>query len=204
MKAKLSMIRKYVLLLTIVGLCMTNGCQSVKQGSRFLKSEFRLRKVSGLKIGGVDVLSKKSVKELNLQEGLTLVSQIKQRRLVTDLTVDIQVKNPNDEVASLEGFQYVLVIDGKEILNDEIRETLQVGGNQQAIFSVTSRFDLVKAAKNTGYDTLLRLALGMVDSKQQPVKFDLYFRPYLRVLNKKVRYPDFIKLSRTYQSGRLK
>ena len=196
--------RSMMLLFTLVVLCFSNGCESIKRGSRFIKCEFRILKVSGLKIGGVDALNKKSVKDFKLQEGLSLVNQIKQRQLPTELTVDIQVKNPNQEIASLEGFQYVLVIDGKEILSDELKQTIEVGGLQQRVFSVTSRFDLVKAAKNTGYDTLLRLALGMVDSKQQPVKFDLYFRPYLRVLNKKVRYPDFIKLSRTYQSGRLK
>lgn len=204
MKTRLSFIPRSLLILLIAGLCITSGCQSIREGSRFLKCEFRMRKVSGLVIGGVNVLNKKSVNDFKMMEGLSLVSQIKERQLITDLTVDIQVKNPNDEIAQLEGFQYVLVIDGKEVLNDEIKQTLQVGGKQQAVFSVTSRFDLVKSAKNTGYDTLLRLALGLVDSSQQPVKFDLYFRPTLRVLKKKVRYPDFIKLSRTYQSGRLK
>ncbi|MGB3468530.1 MAG: hypothetical protein WBA74_24810 [Cyclobacteriaceae bacterium] len=180
---------------------LVGSCQSLKKNARFARCEFRITKVSSLEIGGIQTLDKNSLKDFNFQQGLILANQIRQKKLMADVTLNIQVKNPNDLSASLEGFQYVIVIDGKEVLNKEITSTVDIGGNSQAIFALRTRFDLVKAASDTGYDTLLRMVLGLVDNRQQPVKFDMYFRPYLKVLNKRVKYPDFIKLSSVYQGG---
>jgi len=193
-----------VLVIMLIGTVVFSGCKSLRENARFAKCEFKTRRISRLSIGGIETLEKKSINDFNLQEGLVLASQIKQRKLITKMTVDIQAKNPNEKPASLEGFQYVLVIDGKEIINDELKTTIQIPGYGESQFSVNSTFDLIKAAKDTGYDTLLRMALGLIDRNQQPVTFDLYFRPYLKIMDKKVKYPDFIKLSSVYQAGQFK
>lgn len=191
---------RIILMIMVIG-PMISGCKSLKENARFARCEFRIERVSSLEIGGIETLNKQSLKNFGFQEGLILANQIRQKKLMADITLHLSVKNPNELKASLEGFQYVIAVDGKEILNHEIDSEVEIAGNSSALFAFRTRFDLVKAARDTGYDTLLRMALGLVDSNQQPVLFDLYFRPYLKVAGKKVKYPDFIKLSSVYSKG---
>lgn len=192
---------RFLLITLTVLLFSFSGCKSLKENKRFAKCEFKTKRISRLSIGGIEILNKRSINDFSMQEGLRLAYQVKQQKLITNLTVDLQVKNPNSDPATLRGFQYVLVIDGKEIINTELNSVLNIPGYGERVFGVTSRFDLIKAAKDTGYDTLLKLALGLAEGRQQPVNFDLYFRPKIYVMDKKVKYRDFIKLSATYQGG---
>ncbi len=195
--------RVLFIVLTLIAFSFS-GCKSLKENARFAKCEFKTRRISKLAIGGVQILNKRSINDFTTQEGLSLVYQAKQQKLITNLTVDVQVKNPNNELATLRGFQYVLVIGGKEIINTEIKSVLDIPANGERVFGVNSRFDLIKAAKDTGYDTLLKLAIGLTEGRGQPVKFDLYFRPSIYIKDKKVKYKDFIKLSSVYQGGTFK
>ncbi|MEL6561812.1 MAG: hypothetical protein AAFQ94_26740 [Bacteroidota bacterium] len=182
----------------------SSGCQSLKNKARYEQCEFRISGVNRLAIAGVEMLNKRAFKDFTTNEGLTLAYQVKQQKLVTNLGLSLQVRNPNDEAAQLRGVHYVLVIDGKEIINSEINSTVNILPKGSSAFTLSSRFDLIKAAKDTGYDTLLKLALGLTQGSNQPVNFDLYFRPKVYINDKKVKYKDFIKLSSQYQNGIVK
>ena len=181
-----------------------SGCKSMKDNARFAKCEFKISGINRLSIGGVEMLNKKTIRDFTTNEGLKLAYQVKQRKLITDLTLRLQVRNPNNEPAQLRGVHYVLVIDGKEIINTELSSTVSVAARGASSFTLNSRFDLIKAAENTGYDTLLKLALGLSEGKNQPVNFDLYFRPKVYINDKKVKYKDFIKLSPVFQANSFK
>ena len=194
----------HLLIFLTVFTLFLGGCKSLKNKAQYAPCEFRISGIDRLAIGGVDMLNKRTFNDFTTNEGLRLVYQVKQQKLITNLGVEIQVRNPNSEPAKLKGVHYVLVIDGKEIINSEVSSTVNISPNGTSSFTIDSRFDLFKAAKDAGYDTLLKLALGLTQGSNQAVNFDLYFRPKIYINDKKVKYKDFIKLSSKFQNGKVK
>jgi len=178
------------------------NCSGLKGNGSLAKCEFKTNRISKVTFSGVDITNKRSINDFQLQEGLFLANEIKNQRLKTEVVMELSVRNPNAEAALLQGIQYVLVFDGKEILNEESKYEILVKGNGRQTFSTAFKFNLLDAAKNAGYDTIIQTALGLIDGKNQPASFDLYIRPNIKVNDKKIKYQDFIKLNTLYQSGR--
>ncbi len=194
---------KFSVLILVVILCgFFQSCHSVKGNASLQKCEFKTNKVTRVAFSGVDVLGKKSINDFQIHEGLFIASEVKNKKLTTDITMDLSVKNPNSLPADLKGIQYVLVFDGKEILNEESKNEVTIKPNGINSIPVSFRFDLLKLVEDTGYDKILNVALSLVNRNRQPASFDLYIRPHVRVNNKKIKYSDFIKLSNVYQSDK--
>ncbi len=175
------------------------NCQSVRETRRFSKCQFKINRVVQLKAAGVDLLSKKKFSDLKFNEGVRLGKAISNNSMPVLLTVNVDVNNPNKHPAALEGFDYRLFLDGKEVLIGSYNRRTEIPAYTAKSINPSFQFDLLSVVKNTDYKTIVNLIFGMFNEKHEPVKIVLLIKPHIRVLGKKVKYPDYIKLSKAYQ-----
>ena len=164
------MIKKILIVVILIGFF---GCKSLNETRRFAKCQFRLHKITKLDAANVDLYNKRKLRDLSWNEGLRIGKSVAKRTLPINLGLSVDIKNTNKHPAALEGFDYKLFIDDKEVLVGSYDARTEVPPN--SIIRVTSvfRFDLMRVVGSADYESLINIVLGLMNEKHEPVNITL-------------------------------
>lgn len=192
----------FPLLFVLVGLVAINtSCRSISQGKRLSRCEFRLESLQNIKLANVQIDKVKSITDLNLLDaGKITLAFARNSSLPMDMTVNIEVKNPNSKTAGLNELKWILYIDDIQMAEGQSTQRFEVPANGTSILPLNVNLDLKKALQGKSRDALLKFAFNLAGFGRRASRVKVRAKPSFKVLGGTIRYPGYIKITREFSS----
>ena len=173
------------------------GCDVMKQvGSAYMMTQctYAYNSVSKLSIAGID-LSKK-LSPMDLLKVTPLLTGTA-NSVPMNLTVGIDVTNPHQTEALLQGLQYILSIDGVQFTTGAVNDAVSVPATATRMMPLNLGFDLATLLSGSSKDAAVNIVkniVGIGDTKSN-VKFEI--KPSFKVGSQIVSSPVYIPIEFT-------
>ncbi|MDO7846965.1 hypothetical protein Q5H92_11395 [Hymenobacter sp. M29] len=152
--------------------------KQVQQAKAFKGVDVRLVNIEQATVAGIDVTRVRQASDLTTIQKAALLAGYASRNLPLRMRVNLEFRNPNDETAALNEFDYIALIDGKEVAKGRSTQRIEVpanGGVTTAPIDVNS--NLRDAIGDQTENSLADFVLGLADGDRQPVRLTLRLKP---------------------------
>jgi len=187
--------KKKILALFLITVSLVS-CSSLQQGLsstyNMINCDYSYKSITGLTVSG-----------MNLSNGLSVTSIPKVTSILTgsatsiplNFTLNLDVKNPNQSAAMLNGLQYIISIDDIQFTTGSLNQTLNIGAGQTQVLPLTIGLDLATLMKSNSKDAVVDIAKNFIGigSKQSNVSVQL--KPTFMIGSVPVTSPVYIPVS---------
>ncbi len=184
-------------------LLVSVSCKQLKQMANFTKCEFRMNSVQNTTLAGVNVQQIQSLSDMNLLQAGKITTAYASGTMPLTLTINVDAQNPNDATAAMNRMDWILLIDGKEIVTGTLNERVSLapsGGT--ATIPVRISADLRKIMAKNSLDENVNLGLGLAGAGGKPSpKLSLKIKPSIMVGSFTIPYPGYITLNTNFGTG---
>ncbi|MDF7815426.1 LEA type 2 family protein [Hymenobacter sp. YC55] len=164
--------------LLVLGLSQCGISEQVQQAKAFKNAEFRLSSVEQATVAGIDVTQIRQPGDLSTGDRARLAVAYASGNLPLRMRVNLEIRNPNSEMAALNELDYIALLDGKQVATGRTTERIEVAPNGGvAITPVTLESNLREAMGEQSGEALANLALGLADRDRQPLRLTMRIRP---------------------------
>ncbi len=186
--------KKILFLLSIPALCLSLliGCSSVQGVKNFSNCQFNYKDVTNIRLASIDVSHIRSPKDLSYVDLLQLIPAFKDKSLGMNMNVNINVTNPNPDEAKLEGVDYIVWVDEREVLTGNMDKKISIGANQTEVLSLPVSINLLNMATFSTMDALLEFAIGLAADNPDASRMKVSLKPYFNVGKKKMKMPFYV------------
>jgi hypothetical protein len=171
--------------------------------ANFTKCEFRMNSVQNTTLAGVNVQQIQNYSDLNLLQVGKLTAAYASGNMPLTMTINVDAQNPNDATAAMNRMDWILLIDGKEIVTGTLNERVSIapsGGT--ATIPVRISADLRKLMAKNSTEENINMGLGLVGAGNKPSpKLSLKIKPSIMIGSLTVPYPGYITLSTNFGAG---
>ena len=179
------------------------GCSTLAQKfneiTALVKCQFRLASVSKVSLLGIPLAGKTRITDFNLLDAAKLQRSLSGGSLPLDLTLDLEVKNPNPSKASLSGMEWTLLLDGGELTRGRMDRPLTVpadGGVSPLPLAVSLDLNQLLSGKN--FDSMLNLALNIAGEGSKPTRLTMKVKPSISVAGQTIPYPGTLSVGASF------
>ena len=186
--------KKILFLLSSPALCLSLliGCSSVQGVKNFSNCQFNYKDVTNIRLASIDVSHIRSPKDLSYVDLLQLIPAFKDKSLGMNMNVNINVTNPNPDEAKLEGVDYIVWVDEREVLTGNMDKKISIGANQTEVLSLPVSINLLNMATFSTMDALLEFAIGLAADNPDASRMKVSLKPYFNVGKKKMKMPFYV------------
>lgn len=182
------------------------SCKQLQQFADTMSSlqrlQFKLNNVSGFRLAGIDVQSKKSVSDFSITDGFNLANAFNKKKFPADFTVNVDAKNPNDgsgktksTVATLTSLDWKLYIDDVQTIAGNINKSIEIPGTgQTTTIPLGMSLDLYQFFADKGYDGIVNLALALGGVQGSAARLKLDAQPTVSTPLGPIQYPGRITI----------
>jgi hypothetical protein len=163
--------------------------------------QFKLDRVTGMSIAGVGLSNISSLSNLGLIDAANLLANFSQGKLPVNFTLNVLAKNPNDGTggtkntsAVIKNLAWRLFLDDKETINGNIGGITVPGVGQATNIPIGMSLDLIQFFKNTGYESLMNLALALGGKNGSAARVTLKATPTIDTPLGAITYPGEISI----------
>ena len=187
---------------TLIGLLVALGLSSceiltqVAQMANFANCTFDLNSVNQIQMLGVNLSKGMTKSDLNAAQLLTLANAIMNKKLPVTFNVNLNVKNPNAIPASMAKMDYILSLNGKQVVSTTLNKGISVPANSSNTISIPITTDLFQLFSGESTDAIVNLAFKLAGASSEPVNVGLKVKPYISINSQQLAYPDYISLNK--------
>lgn len=186
--------KRIFVLFTIAAIMLS--CNSLQQGLsgtyNMINCEYSYKSISGISISG-----------MNLSNGLSVTSIPKVTSILTgsatsiplNFTLNLNIKNPNQSAALLNGLQYVISIDDIQFTTGSVDQALNIAAGQTQALPLSIGVDLATLMKNNSKDAVLNIAKNLVGMGSQKSNVSVQLKPTFMIGTVPVTSPIYIPVS---------
>ena len=186
-----------IILFVTMGLASCDVLTQVAQMANFANCTFNFNNVNQIQMLGVN-LSKGMTKEnLNVSQLLALTNAIMSRSLPVSFNVNVNVNNPNSIAASMTKMDYILTLNGKQVVSTTMNQAVSVPANSSNVVSIPVTTDLFQLFSGESADAIVNLAFKLAGAESNPVNVGLKVKPYININGQQLAYPDYITMNKT-------
>jgi hypothetical protein len=190
-------------LVAIASLSQCGIHEQVQQAKAFKQVDVRLASIDQATVAGVNVLNTRQAPDLGTAERALLLAAATAGNVPLRMRVNLEFRNPNNETAALNEFDYIALVDGKEIAKGHTNQRIEVpanGGLTTAPIVVES--DLRKALGEKTGGSLADFALGLTDRDRQPLRFALKLKPtFITSSGKRISPPGYSTVEKEFTAA---
>jgi hypothetical protein len=168
--------------------------QQVGEMQMLSKCEFRINSVTDVHLAGVNVSNKQDISDIRPMDIMMLTNGVLSNNLPLNLKLNLQVKNPNDQIASLNRIDWVLFIDDLQMIEGSINERFSVGPDATSMLPVQIGFNLAEALGDERADTIIDFALGLAEGSGNTTRVMVKLKPSVMVGQRSIMYPGWIEV----------
>ncbi|MEN8224175.1 MAG: LEA type 2 family protein [Bacteroidota bacterium] len=183
---------------------MLSSCSILDQATEmktFSKCLFRLDNVQDVVLAGIDVQDVESFGDLSFSEATKLSMTALSGELPLGLTINVEVKNPNPEKASMNELHWILFVDDVEITQGKVDKNVSVPPNGgTAMMPVDIQVDLFEVMSGESADALMNFGLNLAGSGSEPSRIKLKAKPTIYIAMTKMKYPGYITIEEEFVS----
>ena len=193
----MSRIKKTLIVLFVaLGLSSCEILTQVAQMANFANCTFDLNSVNQIQMLGVNLSKGMTKSDLNAAQLLTLANAIMNKKLPVTFNVNLNVKNPNAIPASMAKMDYILSLNGKQVVSTTLNNGISVPANSSNTISIPITTDLFQLFSGESADAIVNLAFKLAGASSEPVNVGLKVKPYISINSQQLAYPDYISLNK--------
>jgi len=194
--------------LSLLLLLNFNGCgisEQVQQAKAFKDAQIRLASVQQATVAGVDVLQIRQPSDLSTVDKARLVAAYATGNIPLRMLVNLEIRNPNDEVAALNELDYIALIDGKEVATGRSTQRIEVAPNGGTTLApITVESNLREVIGDRSGEDLADLVLGLANHDNQPVRLTMRVRPTFVTNNgRRITPAGYINLDKEFTASQV-
>ena len=185
-----------IILFVTIGLASCDVLTQVAQMANFANCKFNFNSVDQMQLLGVNLSKGMSKSDLNAAQLLSLANALANKKLPVSFNVNVGVNNPNTIPASMSKMDYIVSLNGKEVIITTLNKSVSVGANSSSVVSIPITTDLFQLFSGESADALLNLAFKLAGASSEPVNVGLKVKPYISIIGQQLAYPDFISMNK--------
>ena len=185
-----------IILFVTMGLASCDVLTQVAQMANFANCKFNFDSVNNIQLLGVNLSKGMSKSDLNAAQLLSLTNAIVSRKLPVTFDVNVGVNNPNTIPASMTKMDYVVSLNGKEVISTTLNKSVSVGAKSNSVVSIPITTDLFQLFSGESADAIINLAFKLAGASSDPVNVGLKVKPYVSINGQQLAYPDFISMNK--------
>lgn len=177
---------KSALVLAAMVVALT-GCSFLSGIVNMTKCEYSYKSVSDVKVGGIDFSNLSAV---SLMQNMSTISKLLQgdfKDLPLELTVNLNVKNPNEGKAAINGMIYTMNIDGLDVAEGNLRKSFSVDGGKTATLPLVVRTNLGNILDKQNRNTVVDIVKNFVGISGNKSKIKMKLSPTITSRNNEQR-----------------
>lgn len=194
-------IKTHHFLLVCVAVITIAGCKSIRELKNLTKCQFRIGTVKGITLAGVNIQAVRRFSDLGLKDAAKVGAALASGNLPLNMTVNLEVKNPNKQLAAMNRLEWVAMVDQYDIINGIVSQRVEVapdGGTATIPLNVSA--NLRSVLKTLGKTELLDFGMGMTDQSDRPTRVALKVKPTIMVGKHPLEYPGWFTVKREFAS----
>lgn len=196
----MSKVKKTLIILFVaMGLSSCDVLNQMAQMANFANCTFNFNSVNHIQMLGIDLSKGMSKESLNVSQLLSLTNALMNRSLPVTFNVNLDVKNPNSIAASMAKMDYILTLNGKQVVSTTMNNSVNVPANSSSMISIPVSTDLFELFSGESADAIVNLAFKLAGANSNPVNVGIKVKPYITIGNQQLAYPDYITLNKTLQ-----
>ncbi|MDR0547527.1 MAG: hypothetical protein LBG77_08135 [Dysgonamonadaceae bacterium] len=196
------MMKKIVTLLSIA--LVLFSCDVVKDlGKQALgtyqltQCKYEFNSISGVALSGINLQNITSLTNLNPLDLVKLTSAFatSSGSLPINFTLNLDVSNPGAQSALLNGLDYVMEIDGRQMTTGSIAQRVQINSGQKTVLPINMAFDLKQVLSGQSLESIKNIALSLAGISGGSSNVTMKLQPSFIVGNQTLKAPNYIPLS---------
>ena len=176
---------------------LTQIANQAAQMYNFTNCTFNFNNVNNIQMLGINLSKGMTKSDLNVSQLLTLTNALINKTLPVTFNVNLDIDNPNAIAASMAKMDYILSLYGKQVVSTSLNQSLNVPANSKGVISIPITTDLFELFSGESADAIVNMAFKIAGASSDPVNVGLKVKPYIKVNNQQLAYPDFITLNKT-------
>lgn len=188
---------KIAVLLIILG-SLLSSCQMLNQMAALSKCDFKYKSVSDVRVAGINVDDKKNIKDFSVFDATKLLTAVANNQFPLNLKLNIDIKNPNQATAGLEGGEWIFFIDSKEMLRGNVTQQLQIPAGGTTTMPMDIQINLKQVLKKESRETIANFGLNLASPEGKPTRVSLWIKPKIVVKGVTIPYNNYIKLGKSF------
>lgn len=185
-----------IILFVTMGLASCDLLTQVAQMANFANCNFNFNSVDQIQMLGVNLSKGMSKEDLNTTQLLSLANAIMSKKLPVTFNVNVGVNNPNSIAAAMSKMDYIVSLNGKEVISTTLNKSINVGPNSSSVVSIPITTDLFQLFSGESADAIVNLAFKLAGASSEPVNVGLKVKPYITIKDQQLSYPDFISMNK--------
>jgi len=176
--------------------------EQVQQAKAFKGAEFRLASVEQATLAGIDVTHLRKPTDLNLLDQARIATAYASGNLPLRLRVNLEVRNPNAETAAVNAFDYIALLDGKQLATGRTTERIEVAPHSTTLAPIALESNLRDALGEQSGEALANLALGLGDQDRKPLRLTLRLKPtFVTSGGRTISPPGYVNVEKEFTSS---
>lgn len=177
---------------TLLSCDVSKELSSIYGAYNMVNCQYSYKSVSGMTISGMNLSNGLSVTNI---PKITSILSGSATSIPLNFTLNMNVKNPNQSAAALQGLKYIISIDGIQFTNGSVNKSLSIQPGQEAVLPLTIGVDLATLMKDNSKDAVVDIAKNFIGigGKQSHVTVEL--KPSFLVGTSTVTSPVYIPVS---------
>ncbi len=185
-----------IILFVTMGLASCDVLNQVAQMANFAACTFNFNNVNQIEMLGVNLSKGMTKQDLNVTQLLSLTNALMNRSLPVSFNVNVDVKNPNSIAAAMAKMDYIVTLNGKQVISTTMNQSVNVPANSTNTVSIPITTDLFQLFSGESADAILNLAFKLAGASSDPVNVGLKVKPYISINGQQLAYPDFITMNK--------
>ena len=173
---------------------LTQLTSQVSSVANLVNCDFNLKNVNNISIAGVNL---KNITSGNLSatDVVKLVAAYQSKQVPLSMDLNINVKNPTNQQASMTAMDWILAIDGTDVANGASNRTYTIKPSTTTTVPLGVSTDLGQLFSSKGVDALKNFA-SIFSNDGTSSKIGLRIRPSMTVGTTQVPFPNYIKIEK--------
>lgn len=182
--------------IAFLALCilLISGCRQWRELKNFTKCQFRMTTVEDINLAGVNVQNVRSYKDLRMTDATRLITAFASGNMPLNLTLNIEVKNPNKQTAAMNRMLWILYIDDVEMVQGALDQRVAIGPESTNRLPLRISFNLKQVLQKEKREKVVNFGMNLAGAGNRPSRIGLKVKPSIMVGKKAINYPGFIRV----------
>lgn len=160
---------------------------------------FNVNNVSNIQMMGISIGKGMNKNSLSAVQLINVTNSLLNKKLPVTFNVNIDVNNPNSIAAALGKMDYIISLNNKQVVSSTFTNGFNIPANSKGQISLPISTDLFQLFSGETADAVLNLAFKLAGAKSDPVNLGVKVKPYIKVNNQSLAYPDYITINKVLQ-----
>ena len=193
----MSRIKRALLVLCVtLGLVSCDVLNQVAQMANFANCKFNFNSVDQIQMLGINLKKGMTYADLTIPQMASLTNAIINRQLPVTFNVNVGVSNPNSIAASMAKMDYIISLNGKEVVSTTLNKSFSVPANGNSVISIPITTDLFQLFSGESGDAIRNLVFKLACASSDPVNVGLKVKPYISINGQQLAYPDYLTMNK--------